>query len=135
MSRNGELTVVKSVKNELNTLSKIFDEYKETAKSLIAKLEKDKEVLLDCRCGNQRCHECPDLGCGDNLDDTLKQTPEQIPEQKCEIITAIGKFIHKNGTITYKVASGTTTESLNFNSAPLFFSMCNAIKCATIGLE
>lgn len=32
----------------------------------------ERDVLRDCRQGNQRCHECPDTACADNMADEAK---------------------------------------------------------------
>ena len=33
----------------------------------IERLQVERDVLMDCRKGLQRCHECPDTNCCDNM--------------------------------------------------------------------
>jgi len=33
---------------------------------------RERDVLRDCRQGKQRCHECPDTECADNMADEAK---------------------------------------------------------------
>ena len=34
----------------------------------------ERDVLRDCQQGNQRCHECPDVQCADNMSDATELT-------------------------------------------------------------
>jgi len=36
----------------------------------IERLRQERDVLLGCRKGQQRCHECPDIECCDNTNNT-----------------------------------------------------------------
>ena len=60
----GMRSAVRAMRRQLDALSAMIEE------------EAGDGVLLDCRNGNQRCHECPDLECGDNMS-PAKLRPEK----------------------------------------------------------
>ena len=61
--RHGDCTFIANAKVDILALLGEIKRHQATVK----KLKKERDVLLDCRRGCQRCHECPDIGCGDNL--------------------------------------------------------------------
>jgi hypothetical protein len=39
----------------------------------IDRLTRERDALLSCRQGDQRCHECPDVKCVDNMIDRVEK--------------------------------------------------------------
>lgn len=68
MAEKQKLTI-RELRREVERLRKECLELAEDRHAAIAEVERlrrERDALLACRHGDQRCHECPDAECGDN---------------------------------------------------------------------
>lgn len=56
----------------------------------IERLATERNTLLACRRGDQRCHECPDTGCADNMRESAELTRlrEENADLRMQLIDA-----------------------------------------------
>lgn len=50
----------------------------EELRSEIERLRVEVDVLMACRRGNQRCHECPDTECCDNMNEAARRATSPV---------------------------------------------------------